>query len=221
MKVNETMLEYIERLCAEEPRALMIWLHGLGADAYDLEPVAGMLDVAGIHHVFPHAPVRPVTLNSGMAMRAWYDIAGADLRWREDQPGMAESARQVQALIAAVRGASDVPVVLAGFSQGAVISLMAAANGIAGLNGVAALSGYAPQSLTAAPGVLQELAVFMAHGNQDEIIPIALAQHGRDALVKLGTNMSWHAYDMPHTICQQEITELANWLETVALNPAR
>lgn len=214
------MLEYIERLPTGKPRALMVWLHGLGADAYDLEPVAGMLDIAGIHHVFPHAPVRPVTLNGGMAMRAWYEIAGADLRWREDGPGMIESAKQVQALIATVRSTSNVPVVLAGFSQGAVISLMAAANGIAGLSGVAALSGYAPQSLTPAPDVLQDLAIFMAHGSQDEIIPIALAQHGRDALIGLGANMSWHAYDMPHTICQQEITELADWLAAV-VNPAK
>lgn len=209
------MLEYIERLPTGKPRALMVWLHGLGADAYDLEPVAGMLEMTDIHHVFPHAPVRPVTLNGGMAMRAWYDIAGADLRWREDGLGMTESAKQVQALIATVRGTSNVPVVLAGFSQGAVISLMTAANGKAGLSGVAALSGYAPQALAAAPDILQDLAIFMAHGSQDEIIPIALAQHGRDALIGLGANVSWHAYDMPHSICQQEIVELADWLSAV------
>lgn len=214
------MLEYIERLPTGKPRALMVWLHGLGADAYDLEPVAGMLEMTDIHHVFPHAPVRPITLNGGMAMRAWYDIAGADLRWREDGSGMIESAAQVQALVTTirgvtVRGTSNVPVVLAGFSQGAVISLMVAANGIAGLSGVAALSGYVPQSLAAAPDILQDLAIFMAHGSQDEIIPIALAQHGRDALIGLGANVSWHTYDMPHTICQQEIVELADWLAAV------
>lgn len=205
------MLEYIERPCAGKPRALMVWLHGLGADAYDLEPVAGMLDVPGIHHILPNAPVRAVTLNGGMAMRAWYDIAGADLRWREDRPGMAESARLVQTLIENLRSTLEAPVLLAGFSQGAVISLMTAATHVAGLGGVAALSGYVPQSLAPAPDTLKNLALFMAHGRQDDIIPFALAQQGRDTLIELGTKMTWHAYDMPHTICQQEITELAGW----------
>lgn len=209
------MLEFIERPCAEEPRALMVWLHGLGADAYDLEPIAEMLGISGIHHVLPHAPVRPVTLNGGMAMRAWYDIANTDLRWREDRPGLVESSAQVCDLISQLNHAQNLPVLLAGFSQGAVISLMSAATGIPKLAGVAALSGYVPQSMPPAPNGLVGLPIFMAHGHQDDIIPFALAQQSRERLIELGADLTWHAYDMPHSICQEEIFALANWVELV------
>jgi phospholipase/carboxylesterase len=206
------MLEYIELPCIEKPRALMLWLHGLGADGYDLEPVADMLGIAGVRHVLPHAPVRPVTINGGMAMRAWYDIAGADLSWQEDSAGMMESATQVHELIAHVRGTTGLPVLLAGFSQGAVISLLAAGMGLNGLTGVAAMSGYVPQSLAPVPGALNGLPVFMAHGVQDGVIPFALAQQGRDTLLAEGVRMAWHAYDMQHGICQPEISALAVWV---------
>jgi phospholipase/carboxylesterase len=206
------MLEYIELPCAGEPRALMVWLHGLGADGYDLEPVAGMLGVAGVRHVLPHAPVRPVTLNGGMAMRAWYDIAIADLRWREDATGMHDSAMQVRALIDHLRGRPDMSVLLTGFSQGAVISLMVAAMGLQGLTGVAALSGYVPQSLTPNAKALKSLPVFMAHGTQDDVIPFALALQGHDGLAAQGAKVTWHAYNMQHAICQPEIQALSDWV---------
>lgn len=209
------MLEFIERPCAGEPRALMVWLHGLGADAYDLEPVVEMLGISDIHHVLPHAPLRPVTLNGGMATRAWYDIANTDLRWREDRPGLIESSAQVRDLIERLNNSQNLPVLLAGFSQGAVISLLSAATGIPGLAGVAALSGYVPQSMPPAPNGLEGLPVFMAHGRQDDIIPFSFAQQSCERLVELGAELTWHAYDMPHSICQEEAFALADWVKIV------
>lgn len=215
------MLDYIELASAEKPRALMVWLHGLGADGYDLEPAAEMLDVAGIRHVFPHAPVRPVTINGGMAMRAWYDIAAADLRWQEDSAGMQASAQQVCEFVDGLHTSSRLPIVLAGFSQGAVISLAAAALGIRNLNGVVAMSGYVPQFMLPSVQGLRGMPVWMAHGEQDEVIPLALAKAGREVLVDAGADLAWHSYVMPHAICQQEIRDMAGWLaRLLAPNPA-
>ncbi len=209
------MLDYFELDAAEKPAALMVWLHGLGADGYDLEPAAQMLEARNIRHVFPHAPVRPVTLNGGMAMRAWYDIAAADLRWREDSEGMRASARQVRELAEALRGESALPLVLAGFSQGAVVSLAAAAQGVPGLVGVAALSGYVPRFLLPVPADMRKVRVLMAHGEQDEVVPLALGKAGRDALAENGVAVDWRAYAMPHAICQQELRDVSGWLSAL------
>ncbi len=206
------MLDYTELPCRETPRALMVWLHGLGADGYDLQPAAEMLELPGIRHVFPHAPVRPVTINGGMAMRAWYDIAAADLRWREDSAGMQASVGQVQELVRALRVDSALPVVLAGFSQGAVISLATAAAGVQDLVGVAALSGYLPRFILPSLAGLRGVPVWMAHGEEDAVIPFALAKSSRDSLAEGGIELAWHAYAMPHTICQQELQDLAGWI---------
>lgn len=197
------------------PRALMVWLHGLGADGYDLEPVTQMLEISGIHHVLPHAPVRPVTLNGGMAMRAWYDIATPDLLWREDAEGMRTSAHAVKILVENLRAENRLPVILAGFSQGAVISLATAALGV-DLLGVAVLSGYLPAYLSDVPEPLSRVPIFMGHGRQDPVIPFALAKAGSDTLIKSGSSIDWHAYDMPHAICAEEISalrkEVTRWL---------
>lgn len=206
------MLDYFELDGTGKPAALMLWLHGLGADGYDLEPAAEMLAVRNIRHVFAHAPVRPVTINRGMAMRAWFDIAAADLRWQEDSEGIHASVFQVRALVDALRGECGLPVVLAGFSQGAVISLAAAALGMPGLVGVAAMSGYVPQFLLPSLAGLRNVRLFMAHGRQDEVIPYALGKAGCDALEESGVEVDWHGYAMSHTICQQEILDLAAWL---------
>jgi phospholipase/carboxylesterase len=214
------MLDYAELPCPEAPRALMVWLHGLGADGYDLQPAAEMLEVAGVRHVFPHAPVRPVTINGGMAMRAWYDIAAPDLRWREDIEGMQASIREVQELVDSLCGEAGLPVLLAGFSQGAVISLATAALGLPNLIGVAALSGYVPQFLLPSLAGLRTTPVLMAHGEQDEVIPFALARASREALVAGGVGVDWHEYVMPHAICQQELRDMADWLESVLNTPS-
>ncbi len=201
------MFEMLEIRPDEPPRALMVWLHGLGADGYDLEPVAQMLEIAGIHHVLPHAPVRPVSLNGGLAMRAWYDIASPDLQWREDVAGMQASAHAVKSMIENLRAENDLPVLLAGFSQGAVISLATAALGV-DLLGVAVLSGYLPAYLSDVPEPLPSVPVFMAHGRQDTVIPFDLAKAGSDMLIKSGCSLDWHEYDMPHAICADEINAL-------------
>ena len=206
------MLDYLELPCAGTPRALMVWLHGLGADGYDLQPVAEMLGHEGIRHVFPHAPVRPVTLNGGMAMRAWYDIAMPNLQWQEDSAGMQASARQVLELVDRLRNDSGMAVVLAGFSQGAVISLVAAAAGVRNLAGVVAMSGYAPGFLAQMPSALRGMPVLMMHGEQDEVVPFALGKASREMLHEAGAEVAWHAYAMPHSICQQEIGDVAAWL---------
>jgi phospholipase/carboxylesterase len=209
---NSLMLDYAELPCDEPPRALMVWLHGLGADGYDLEPAAEMLELPGIHHVFPHAPVRPVTLNGGMIMRAWYDIAAADLRWQEDTAGMQASVQQVGELVDALRRDSTLPVILAGFSQGAVISLATAVLGMPNLMGVAAMSGYVPEFLLPSLAGLCGVPVLMAHGEQDGVIPFALAKAGREALAGSGVEVAWHSYAMSHAICQQELQDLADWM---------
>jgi phospholipase/carboxylesterase len=201
----------------EAVRAHMVWLHGLGADGHDLAPVAEILGVSGIHHVLPHAPARPVTLNAGAAMRAWYDIATADLQWREDAVGMQSSAYAVRSLIETLQHERKLPVILAGFSQGAVISLATAALGVE-LKGVAVLSGYLPGYLTNLPANLSRIPVFMAHGRQDTVIPFALAKLGAQTLGKSGVTLDWHEYDMPHAISLHEINDLraavARWLDT-------
>ncbi len=209
------MLDYLELDCTEKPAALMVWLHGLGADGYDLQPVAEMLDTRNVLHVFPHAPVRPVTINGGMAMRAWYDITSMGLHREEDSEGMLASAAQVAELVQALRGDTAMPVVLAGFSQGAVISLTAAVQGLPGLVGIAAMSGYVPRFLLPSLGRLARVRLFMAHGEQDEVIPFALAGAGHDALVSNGLEVDWHPYAMPHSICQQEIQDIAAWLASL------
>lgn len=206
------MLDYCETPCPEKPIALMVWLHGLGADGHDLEPAAEMLVMPGIRHVFPHAPVRPVTINGGMAMRAWYDIAAADLRWQEDSVGMLDSVRRVRELVDALDNDTGLPVLLAGFSQGAVICLATAALGMPGLIGVVAMSGYVPQFLMPSLAGLRAIPVWMAHGEQDEVIPFALAKAGRQAMLDSGVELAWHAYAMPHTICQEEIRDIESWL---------
>ena len=206
------MLEFIELPCSSKPRAIMVWLHGLGADGHDLEPVAEMLGIPGLRHVFPHAPVRPVSINGGMAMRAWYDIAAPDLQHGEDSEGMRLSAKQVAALIAKLRNDEDVPVVLAGFSQGAVIALAVAALEACSMAGIVAMSGYLPKFLEAHLSGLLEKPVLMMHGEQDGVVPYALGLKSGELLKGKGVILAWHAYPMPHSICQQEMDDLASWL---------
>lgn len=207
------MLDYFQLEAAETPAAIMLWLHGLGADGYDLEPAAQMLATRTVRHVFAHAPVRPVTLNGGLAMRAWFDVAAPDVTRDEDSAGIRDSVREVGALARRLRAESGLPLVLAGFSQGAVVSLAAAVAGIPGLVGVAALSGYVPRFLVPELASLRGLPLFVAHGERDEVIPYALGAAGARALVEAGAAVDWHAYAMPHSICQAELQDLAAWLE--------
>jgi len=218
------MYEWVETAGAGRARALMVWLHGLGADGYDLEPVAATLDIPGIRHILLHAPFRPVTLNGGMTMRAWYDIASPDLKYREDARGMQESALGVKAMIEKFRAETGLPVMLGGFSQGGVVSLATAALGIE-LSGVAVLSGYLPDYLGDMPEKLSGVRVFMAHGRQDPVIPYDLASAGASLLRQAGVRLAWHAYDMPHAISLEEIRDLRPallaWMDRAESNTDR
>lgn len=217
-------LEVIEIETAPNPTASVIILHGLGADGNDFVPVAQELDLAGIgavRFVFPSAPVRPVTINGGYAMRAWYDILGVDLgldgRPREDEAGLRESQALVDALIAKERsrGVAARRIVLAGFSQGCAMTFMTGLRYGERLAGLLGMSGYLP--LAAQTAVERSAAnagvpIFQAHGNVDTVIPIARASASRDALVALGYPVEWHAYPMPHSVCAPEIAEMNRWL---------
>ena len=213
-------LEVLEGQTGPDPKATIIVLHGLGADGRDFVPIAEELDLAPVgpvRFVFPHAPVRPVTINGGMAMRAWYDILGADIPRREDEPGLRASQTEVAALIEReiARGIPAARIVLMGFSQGCAMALLTGLRCRERLAGLVGLSGYLPLAATTAAersAASQGLPVFLAHGRLDPVIPIAWANASRDALQALGCVVEWHDYTMPHSVCAEEIVDLNRWL---------
>ncbi|MDQ6639569.1 MAG: alpha/beta hydrolase [Pseudomonadota bacterium] len=214
-------LEAIELLTAPEPRATVIVLHGLGADGNDFVPVARELDLARagpVRFVFPHAPTRPVTINGGYVMRAWYDILGLDSHeQREDETGLRDSQALVEALIARekARGIAAGRIVLAGFSQGGAMTFMTGLRHDERLGGLVGLSGYLPLAAKAEAerhAANRDTPIFLAHGTSDPVIPIARARQSRDALVALGHPVEWHEYPMPHSVCAAEIADLNRWL---------
>jgi phospholipase/carboxylesterase len=217
-------IEAIEIETASNPTASIIILHGLGADGNDFVPVAQELDLASVgpvRFVFPHGPLRPVTMNGGYVMRAWYDILGAELgvdgQKREDEAGLRESQALVGTLIAnqRARGIAAGRIVLAGFSQGGAMTLMAGLRFGERLAGLLCMSGYLPMAaLTAAESspANSGVPIFQAHGSADPVIPIGRATASRDALLALGYPVEWHAYPMPHSVCPQEIADMNRWL---------
>ncbi|MDW8478728.1 MAG: carboxylesterase [Xanthomonadales bacterium] len=211
----------VERSTGGPPRLAVVWLHGLGADGHDFEPIVPELvrpHWPGLRFVFPHAPFRPVTINGGMAMRAWYDIAALDLAAGEDEAGIRESVAIAEALIAreGERGIPPARVFLAGFSQGAAIALATLLRRRQPLAGVIALSGYLPLAAASAAEATPEsrsIPAFMAHGRLDEVVPEALGRASRDRLRALGYAVSWHDYPMAHQVCAEEIADLGDWLD--------
>lgn len=205
------------------PRATVVILHGLGADGTDFLPVADQLDLAAVGPVrwlFPRAPVRPVTINGGYRMRAWYDILGADLVRREDEAGLRESIALVQRLLQreAARGVPASRTVLAGFSQGSAITLGAGLRHAERLAGLAGLSGYVPLADTTAAerhAANAATPVFLAHGRNDGIVPLARGAAGRDLLLSLGQPVEWHDYPMEHSVCAEEVDALQDFLRRV------
>jgi len=212
------MLDAIEITTGPKPRLAVLWLHGLGADGHDFEPIVPELGLSvPVRFVFPHAPVRPVTINGGMAMRAWYDILGFDRRAREDAAGIRASAAAVTELVdrEIERGMSSDRIVLAGFSQGGAIALHTALREPRPLGGVLALSTYLPLAATLASersAVNARLPLFMAHGTDDGVLPLQLAETARGALEALGYAVEWHAYPMAHSVCMEEIGAIGAWL---------
>ena len=215
-------LETIEIETGAKPDAAVIWLHGLGADGHDFEPIVPELRLPerlALRFVFPNAPIRPVTLNQGMRMRAWYDILQLG-GGREDDSGIRASQTAVEDLIAREGARGIVPrrVVLAGFSQGGAIVLQTALRHPERLAGVLALSTYLPLASTLAAErtpANQDLPIFMAHGTQDPMIPVDRARASRDALAKLGYPVHWRDYPMPHSVCLEEISDISAWLTQV------
>ena len=213
-------LETLEGATGEHPVASVIVLHGLGADGSDFVPVAEALDlsaVGAVRFVFPHAPVRPVTINGGYRMRAWYDILGADLQRREDEAGLRESARAIAALIdrERERGIAAHRIVLAGFSQGCAMTLLTGLRYPERLAGLAGMSGYLPLADSTAAErseANRDVPIFLAHGSEDEIVAPARGRASRDALAALGHAVEWHEYPMEHSVCPEEIGALNQWL---------
>lgn len=217
-------LETIEIETAPNAGASVIVLHGLGADGNDFVPVARELDLAGagpVRFVFPHGPMRPVTVNGGHVMRAWYDIfGGLDARQREDEVGLRESQVLVDALIAKekARGVPASRIVLAGFSQGCAMTLMTGLRHDERLAGLVGLSGYLPLAAKAEAerhAANRDVPIFLAHGVSDPVIPIVRARQSRDVLTALGHAVEWHEYPMPHSVCAAEIDDLGRWLRRV------
>lgn len=215
------MLETVEIETGSEPAGAVIWLHGLGADGHDFEPVVPELrlpeDLA-LRFVFPHAPIRPVTLNAGMRMRAWYDIVAIDRRARQDEEGIRESAAATVELIEREkeRGIPAARIVLAGFSQGGAIAIHTALRYPERLAGLIALSTWMPLGETLAvegSAANRDLPVFMAHGRQDPMVPVALGEQTRETLDAAGYPLEWQTYDMPHAVCPAEIADISAWLQ--------
>ena len=217
------LLDCVELQTHPRPVASIIWLHGLGADGYDFVPVVRELEALGAppaRYVFPHAPTIPVTINNGAVMRAWYDILGADLVRREDEAGVRGSQQHVERLIAREieRGVPASRIVLAGFSQGGAIILQAGLRQTVPLAALLALSTYLPLAAhftKEAAAQSRAVPIFMAHGTQDPVIPIARAIASRDVLQAAGYPIEWHQYPMPHSVSGEEIRDLAAFLKRV------
>lgn len=214
-----TELESLRHETGSNPTASVIWLHGLGADATDFEPLVPMLDLAApIRFIFPNAPVRPITINGGMEMRGWYDIdPGAPLAGTKD---IQESAAAIRALVEAEieSGIASERIALAGFSQGGVIALEVGLSHPQKLAGIMALSTYLHdhEQVTERIGLANvDTPIFMAHGLSDPMIPITRAITSRQALLDLNYHVEWHEYAMGHQVCPQEITHISQWLNSI------
>jgi phospholipase/carboxylesterase len=214
------MLETVEIETGDRPRSTVIWLHGLGADGHDFEPVVPHLlwpDAPAIRFVFPHAEVRPVTVNGGMRMRAWYDIVSIDGDRGHDEAGIHRSVQQTRDLIAreVERGIAPERIVLAGFSQGGAIAIQLALRHQPRLAGLMALSTYLllKDSLMADREQLQALPAFMAHGRQDPVVPLAMGEAAAETLRRFGCEVEWHTYPIPHSVSMDEISDIRHWLK--------
>ncbi len=218
--------ECVEVTTGADPVGSIIWLHGLGADGYDFEPIVPELRLpAGLplRFVFPHAPVRPVTINGGMAMRAWYDIVSLDAEGRADADGVRESTALLEGLVAREieRGIDEARIVIAGFSMGGAIAINTALTTKRKLAGLMALSTYLPIAAEADRSTSsRELPVFMGHGTFDPMVLHAWGKATADKLREIGFSIEWHDYPMAHAVCPEEIRDIREWLLKVLGQPA-
>ena len=213
-----TLPECVEVTTGEKPVGSVIWLHGLGADGHDFEPIVPELHLPAelaLRFVFPHAPVRPVTINGGMRMRAWYDIVSLDAEGRADAKGVHESTALLEGLIAREkdRGIDAEKIVIAGFSMGGAIAINTALHTKESLAGLMALSTYLPlPSEVADSAGERDLPVFMAHGSFDPMLPMQWGQASAQKLKETGFTVEWHDYPMAHAVCPEEIRDIRAWL---------
>ena len=214
-------LDTVEHETGAQPSWSVLWLHGLGADGHDFAPIVPELvrrEWPALRFVFPHAPVRPVTINGGMPMRAWYDIRDLDLAHRADLEGVAASVADVEALVAReeARGVPPERLLLAGFSQGGAVTLAAGLARTRPLAGLVALSTYLPMGAAQAQAACVPEApaqpVFMAHGQFDPVVPQRGGEAAAQALRALGFGVEWRTYPMQHTVCAEEIRDLGDWM---------
>jgi len=217
----------IEIETGSNPTGSIIWLHGLGADGHDFEPIVPELNLDGVRSlrfIFPHAPVRSVTINGGMSMRAWYDILTLDRDGPQDDAGILDSHDRLLALIEreCERGIEAKHIVLAGFSQGGAIASFTAVKHPQPLGGLMALSTYVPLHSRLADDLqdtdqsqTRSLPIFMAHGTADPVLPIELGKQSEQFLQQAGFSVDWHEYPMAHGVCPQEIADIRQWLQSV------
>ena len=213
-------LQVIEAQTGDDPVATVIILHGLGADGRDFVPVAEQLNLSAIGPVrflFPNAPHLPVTINGGYSMPAWYDILGADIVSQQDEAGMRQTQAAIEAMLAneKARGIAANRIVLAGFSQGCAMALMAGLRHGERLAGIVGMSGYLPladKTAVEASPANRDVPIFLAHGTLDGVVALPRASASRDALQALGYPVEWHEYRMEHSVCPQEVADLQQWL---------
>ncbi len=221
--LNKNLPEMIQIETGANPKFAIIWLHGLGADGHDFEPIVPQLGLpqdTPVRFIFPHAPHRPITLNGGMVMRGWYDISGMEIIRQEDAAGIESSAQIVRDLIAAqeAQGIPSEQIILAGFSQGGAVVLFAGLRHHKKLAGIMALSTYLPLSDRTDDEISaqnRQTSIFMAHGLYDPIIALPIADASRQALQKLDYDVEWRTYAMPHSVSPEEITDISHWLNNI------
>jgi phospholipase/carboxylesterase len=220
--MSQKLLDCIEITTAEKTEYTVIWLHGLGASGHDFEPIVPelhLLQRPGVKFLFPHAPIRPITVNGGAAMRGWYDITSLDFGSREqDVEGIKDSASLVNDLInnEINRGIPASNILLAGFSQGGAIALYAGLTGEHLLGGIMALSTYMPiqdHALSLITDAHRAIPIFMAHGDHDDVIAIEHAVQSKDALEAQNVSIEWRSYSMPHSVSTEEIADLSTWMK--------
>jgi len=212
------LLPHITLETGKSPQHSIIWLHGLGADGEDFVPIAEEMSLpVAVRYIFPHAPMQPVTINGGYVMRAWYDIVASGIDAQQDAAGIRASQAELEKLIAQEkqRGIATRNIYLAGFSQGGVIALQTGLRQAERLGGILALSTYLPLAETfvdEASECAKDTPIFMAHGRSDPVIPYALGKISAEKLSGLGYALEWHEYAMPHSVCMEEVSDIAAWL---------
>jgi phospholipase/carboxylesterase len=209
-------LETIELETGASPDAAVIWLHGLGADGNDFAPIIPQLNLPAelaIRFIFPHAPVRPITINQGYQMPGWYDVSSLNIVDKEDETGINESCNAIRVLCQKQResGIASERIILAGFSQGGAVALYCGLSHPEKLGGIMALSTYLPRC-TQLNDINQDIGIFMAHGSQDDVVNPHFGELSRQHLEKSGYTVQWHEYAMPHSVCMDEIQDIRNWL---------